>query len=138
MCFLRRLLDKLRPQQDPAPRSYQMNVQLQTIIEEIAQQEQRPLDEIHDSLLATGLAQRTTSDELWARWETLSVREKEVAALICLAYTNVEIASRLGVSPTTIKTHIRNVLSKFQLHGKGELRIALQEWNFRDWDRSPP
>lgn len=58
--------------------------------------------------------------------------------MACLGYTNHQIAAKLGVSHTTIKTHIRNILTKFQLHGKGELRMALQDWDFREWDRPPP
>ena len=40
---------------------------------------------------------------------------------------NRQIAARLGVSEETVKTHVRNALVKFNLHGKGELRMALGE-----------
>jgi DNA-binding NarL/FixJ family response regulator len=79
-------------------------------------------------------AQRDASQDLYKCWEFLSPREQEVTALICLGYTNDKIASKLGVSPTTVKSHIRNILAKFQMHGKVELRIALKEWDFEGWD----
>jgi DNA-binding CsgD family transcriptional regulator len=137
MVFLRRFLNMFGLWQDSEQGLYQLDEQIHTVIVELAQHEQRPEKEIHDDLLASALSQRNTSNEMWIRWKSLTPREEEVTALTCLGYKNNEIAYKLGVSPTTIKTHIRNILFKFKLHGKGELRIALQEWNFRDWDRSP-
>lgn len=116
---------------------YQSTDSFYTLISELAQQEQRPEEEIHANLLAAAIAQRHTSQELFNRWQSLSPREQEVTALTCLGYTNHQIAAKLVVSPTTIKTHIRNILVKFQLHGKGELRMIFQDWDFREWDRIP-
>ena len=137
MSHWRRLLHFLGFQNNSILHPYQLDDQLHTIITELAQQEQRPEAEIHAGLLATALAQRNTSQELWSRWQSLSPREQHVAALTCLGYTNGEIAVRLGVSIPTVKTHIRNILSKFQLHAKNELRMALQDWDFREWDKTP-
>ncbi|MGW8250801.1 MAG: LuxR C-terminal-related transcriptional regulator, partial [Anaerolineales bacterium] len=39
----------------------------------------------------------------------------------------------LMISPETVKTHIRNVLSKFKLHSKHELRENLIDWDFSAW-----
>jgi DNA-binding NarL/FixJ family response regulator len=103
----------------------------------LAEQEQLPEEEIHAGLLAAALAQHHSTRDLWSRWDSLSPREQEVTALICLGYTNNEIAAKLGISHTTIKTHIRNILVKYQMHGKAELRIALEDWDFREWDRDP-
>ena len=116
---------------------YQSTDSFYTLISELAQQEQRPEEEIHADLLAAAIAQRHTSQELFNRWQSLSPLEQEVTALTCLGYTNHQIAAKLVVSHTTIKTHIRNILVKFQLHGKGELRIVFQDWDFREWDRIP-
>lgn len=116
---------------------YQSTDSFYTLISELARQEQRPEEEIHADLLAAAIAQRNTSQELLNRWQSLSPREQEVTALTCLGYTNYQIAAKLGVSHTTIKTHIRNILVKYQMHGKAELRIALEDWDFREWDRDP-
>jgi DNA-binding CsgD family transcriptional regulator len=137
MSLFNRLLIRLGLRKYPAPRTYQMSEQFHSIIVELAQKEQLPEDEIHDGLLAVAIAQRNASQELWNRWQSLSPREQHVAALTCLGYTNGEIATRLGVSIPTVKTHIRNILSKFQLHAKNELRMALQDWDFREWDQPP-
>ena len=65
---------------------------------------------------------------------SLTPREQDVAALACLGYTNRQIAARLGISPDTVKTHVRNLLHKFELHSKDELRSLLQDWDFSAWE----
>lgn len=138
MSLWHRLLTRLGLWRDiTVMQRYQSVDSFYTLISELAQQEQRPEEEIHADLLAAAIAQRDTSQELWNRWQSLSPREQEVTALTCLGYTNHQIAAKLVVSPTTIKTHIRNILVKFQLHGKGELRMIFQDWDFREWDRIP-
>ena len=138
MSFWYRLLTYFRLFREPVPQQQYLRIEsFHTLIAELAQQEQRPEEEIHAGLLATALAQRNISQDLWGRWQSLSPREQHVAALTCLGYTNGEIAVALGVSIPTIKTHIRNILSKFQLHAKNELRMTLQDWDFREWDKNP-
>jgi DNA-binding CsgD family transcriptional regulator len=68
-----------------------------------------------------------------ARWYSLSPREQQVAALICLNYTSRQIAARLRISPETVKTHTRNLLSKFDLRTRVELRELLADWDFSAW-----
>jgi len=34
----------------------------------------------------------------------------------------------------TVKTHMANVLRKFDLHSKIELRMALSDWDFSAWE----
>jgi len=131
------LLQLLGLRKSSALRPIQVDENLHTMIVALAQQEQRSEDEIHAGLLASALAQRNISQDLWNRWQSLSPREQHVAALTCMGYTNGEIGAALGVSIPTVKTHIRNILSKFQLHAKNELRMALQDWDFREWDRTP-
>jgi DNA-binding NarL/FixJ family response regulator len=47
--------------------------------------------------------------------ETLSPREWDVLKLLSDGLQNKEIASTLSVSPNTVKTHIRAILSKLSL-----------------------
>jgi DNA-binding NarL/FixJ family response regulator len=44
----------------------------------------------------------------------LSRREKEVLGLLAAGLLNKEIASRLGISPCTVKNHVHKVLGKLQ------------------------
>ena len=109
---------------------------LRTAMLQRADQRQRPEQEVEDEVVAAGLVHLQTADWLKQCWNNLSPREQEVAALTCLNYTNRQMAGRMHVSTETIKTHIRKVLEKFDLHGKAELRQALSDWNFSDW--GPP
>jgi DNA-binding CsgD family transcriptional regulator len=69
------------------------------------------------------------------RWNRLTPRERQVASLICQqnggrGYTNPQIADQLGISRETVKIHVRNILYKFDLHSKAELRRSLSKWEF--------
>jgi DNA-binding NarL/FixJ family response regulator len=50
--------------------------------------------------------------------ERLTDREREVLALIARARTNTEIATDLGVSEGTIKTHINHIFTKLDLRDR--------------------
>jgi two-component system response regulator NreC len=102
-------------------------------LQTIAEREQRRTGEVAFELLSSALAQRQVDDVLVAHWRILSPREQQVAALTCLNFTNRQIAARLMITPETAKTHVRNVLRKFDLHSKAELRRALADWDFSAW-----
>jgi DNA-binding CsgD family transcriptional regulator len=53
----------------------------------------------------------------------LTAAEKRVLALVSLAKTNKEIARALGISPSTVKRHLENVLKKLHLKNRIELAI---------------
>ncbi|UCH61192.1 MAG: helix-turn-helix transcriptional regulator [Anaerolineales bacterium] len=101
----------------------------------LAKQQRRPEHEVAAELLSFAIAQRDAAEQNLQRWEQLSPREQQVAALICLGYTNRQIAARLTISPETVKTHARNLLLKFGLGSREELRFALAGWDFSAWDR---
>ncbi|MBC8508828.1 MAG: helix-turn-helix transcriptional regulator [Chloroflexi bacterium] len=71
-------------------------------------------------------------------WESLSERQQEVAALACLGYTNAEIAEKLDISLETVKTHMKQILRKFKVRGRHQLRYILSRWDFSDFDFPPP
>jgi len=57
----------------------------------------------------------------------LTRREKEVLELIAQGLTNNEIAAKLFVSPTTVDTHRKNLLAKFDVKNTASLvRMAIQ------------
>jgi DNA-binding CsgD family transcriptional regulator len=100
----------------------------------LAAVERRTEDEVAADLLSFALAQRGAAEKNLQRWRALTPREQEVVALTCLDYTNRQIASRLTISPETVKTHIRNAQLKFGMRSKAELRQVLADWDFSGWD----
>jgi NarL family two-component system response regulator LiaR len=51
---------------------------------------------------------------------SLTEREREVLGLMSLGLSNIEIAKQLGVSPSTIKTHVSNILYKLGVDSRVE------------------
>jgi DNA-binding CsgD family transcriptional regulator len=127
------LLSRLGLRRDPALRYYELGENLHLTLKDLAAQEGRSEEDLTTDLLARGLSEYYSTDELWEKWEMLSLREREVVALTCLGFTNRQIAFQLGISADTVKTHLRNVLTKLQLHGKSELRLAFSSWDFSAW-----
>ena len=48
----------------------------------------------------------------------LTAREKEVLGLVAGGATNKEIAAALGISPSTVKNHLQNILEKLHLENR--------------------
>ncbi|GAB4421852.1 MAG: response regulator transcription factor [Anaerolineae bacterium] len=60
-------------------------------------------------------------DNLTEEPPPLTSREVEIIGLLAQGLTNQEIARRLVVATTTIKTHIHNLLRKTRTHNRAEL-----------------
>lgn len=106
-------------------------------LQNLAEREQRPKEAVAAELLSIALIQRGAAEASLQSWRALSYREREVAALICLDYTNAEIAVRLSISLPTVKSHVRNILRKFGVSRRADLRAVLAAWDFSAWDRAP-
>lgn len=65
-------------------------------------------------------------------FDQLTPREREIALLASQGFTNKEIAEQLVIAPDTVKTHMRNILTKLGLHSKAKLRVY---WMNRDWSK---
>jgi DNA-binding NarL/FixJ family response regulator len=117
----------------PPGRVFRFDETLAFSLRRLAAREKRSEQELAAELLEQALAQRLAAETNLARWRSLTPREQEVTALVCLGYTNRQIAARLSLSPETVKTHVRNVLAKLGARSKAELRQALGEWDFSAW-----
>lgn len=67
-----------------------------------------------------------------ARWQTLTLRERQVAALAAAGKQNAEIAEDLQLSPATIATHLKNIYRKLDIHSRRELANLLQDIEWLD------
>lgn len=74
--------------------------------------------------IATLLNRRREMD---AQLESLTPREKEVLRLMAEGVASREIATRLGISYTTVRTHIRSLGSKLGVHSKLEAIVKARE-----------
>ena len=135
MSLLSRLLQSLLGERDrtESPRVFLQDEELIAVIKDVARQQSRAEEEVVADFTKVGLNQFITQKELQERWSSLSDREQQVVALICLGSRNYEIAQTLGIAPETVKTHLQHIFDKFHLRGSRELRVALKDWDFREW-----
>lgn len=107
--------------------------ELIAVVKDVARQQSRAEEDIIADFTKAGLNQLFSQNEMKERWSSLSHREQQVVALICLGYRNHEIAEALVIAPETVKTHLQRVFDKFDLRSRKELRLALKNWEFREW-----
>ena len=75
--------------------------------------------------LLVGLLMRLPRDKAAAYqeengWERLTIREQEVLELLASGKSGSEIAEDLHIAPLTVRTHIRNLMSKLGVHSRLE------------------
>ena len=129
--FILKLIGK-RPKPVPGHRIYQISDNLQVTLSSLAKREGRPEDEFTSEIVAAGLVQYLGSAEYAPKWESLTRREKEVARLIGHGYTNRRIAGELFLSTQTVNSHVQNILRKFELRSRADLRHILALSHFGD------
>lgn len=121
----------------PGPRTYRFDASdsLRITLSTIAKDEGRPEHDLIPELLNAGLTQYVSTERVWEKWETLSAREKDVVALVCLEYTNSEIAIRLNISIDTVKARLASAFRKFAVRKRSSLRVLLAHWDFSEWGK---
>jgi DNA-binding NarL/FixJ family response regulator len=60
------------------------------------------------------LASQLVTAQSTERLPVLSAREREILALLADGYSNPDIAARLYISPETVRTHVRNAMTKLE------------------------
>lgn len=132
MSFFLRILHRLglvRPERI----SFEIQLGDRLTLRELARRENRSSQDMAADLLSDALARRQAADEHLVRWRTLSPREQEVVALICMGHTTNQMAVRLQISAETVNTHVYNALRKFGIRRRTDLRQALSDWDFSAW-----
>jgi two-component system, NarL family, response regulator LiaR len=95
-------------------------------------------EELADALVRIGRGETVSVDEMHngdgarAR-ESLSIREREVLAMLALGYRNREIAHELFLSVDTVKTYVRRVFQKLGVNNRTQAALKA-----RDFDLAPP
>ncbi len=115
-------------------REFNLDEDLRALLYDLADVEQRSVDEVANDLIQQALDERREATSSVRIWRLLSPRQQQITALICLGYTNQQIAARLKISPETVKSHIRGVLTRYGLRSKAELSRHLTNWDFSAWD----
>jgi len=84
--------------------------------------------------------ERREANEIRARFESLTPREKEVLELVVAGLLNKQIADQLGMSELTVKTHRAHVMEKTQAESLAHLVRMSEKLKTatRSEDRSPP
>jgi DNA-binding CsgD family transcriptional regulator len=59
-------------------------------------------------------------------WNSLTQSELRVVHLIADGATNARVAEQLFLSPHTVKTHVRNALTKLGINSRAELRELMR------------
>ena len=68
----------------------------------------------------------------------LSHRENEVLALVRSGLTNAEIAERLFLAESTVKSHLSSIFTKFGVRSRKEVAAAFAEGDHRTWGGGGP
>ena len=87
------------------------------------------------SLLRTLIQDRREEDRAVERFSRLSMREREVVALIVEGLDNAALGERMFVSPNTARTHVQNILRKLEVSSR--LEAASMATTFGLLDRFP-
>lgn len=78
-----------------------------------------------ETYVAPGIASRILQE--FARpshaAEQLSARENDVLELVTQGLSNKEISQSLGISPSTVKNHLRNIMEKLHVRNRVEAAI---------------
>lgn len=80
------------------------------------------------SRLLKGMSDRSQEYENYQ--ETLSEREIEVLRLVAQGYSNPQIADELFISINTVKSHIKNILSKLNLDNRTQVATFAVQHGF--------
>lgn len=60
--------------------------------------------------------------------DALSAREREVLAMLALGFSNAEIARELFLSVDTVKTYVRRVFAKLEVHNRTQAALLAERY----------
>ncbi|HKZ55714.1 MAG TPA: helix-turn-helix transcriptional regulator [Anaerolineales bacterium] len=113
---------------------FEVDADLSAQLRLAARERDQPPQDLAADLLIQGLEHESLRAQAERVLASLTRREQEVARLAARGQTNQQIAETLVVSTETVKTHVRNVLGKFGVRSKVELRVLFLDLGIRWWD----
>lgn len=131
MAFFERLLlvHRLLPQQ-----IIRLEAELFLTLDELAAAQGKSVQALVVEALRAVVHESQVQTTIESQWESLTARERQVAALTCLGFKNQEIANHLTISVNTVRSHTRSILDKYEVASKAELRFLLAtKWEFETW-----
>lgn len=117
----------------PLKRTYRLDEDLVQSLQTLAERERLSEEQVAANLISEAMVRRQAEQSILRRWRSLTPREQQVTALVCQNYTTGEIANYLVISHATVKSHVRNILIKFELEDRAELRLLLSDFDFGEW-----
>jgi NarL family two-component system response regulator LiaR len=98
----------------------------------------RGMPSLHPSIALQLLREINRPSELPRAENPLSERELEVLKLIAQGLTNQEIATKLVLSEWTVRTHVRNILTKLHLANRTQAALFALRKGLADLDEKNP
>ena len=123
---LRDLLFKKQENSGDEPRKFSTDLAFNITVQPIAEDSGTKLSQSQRHQLEN-------ERENLRHWKSLSKREQEVVALVCLGERNYEIAETLGIAHGTVKSHLENIFKKFGLRDRHAIKLALRDWDLHTW-----
>jgi DNA-binding NarL/FixJ family response regulator len=131
--LLAHLLDLFKSKNEEETRVYSLDESLLLTLKNTAEQLGRSPEEILDEVAKLHNERYSKQKILEEQWESLSTREQEVTALICLGYNRNQIAKMLDIMPGTVKTHFESIFKKYDVHTSKHLARLLRDWDMTGW-----
>lgn len=66
-------------------------------------------------------------------WQSLTRRQRKVAAMTCAGFTTRQIAKRLDLTSSTVRTHLSNAVQRFGLDSRSKLCPTLAILDLSPW-----
>ncbi len=110
-----------------------VNAELSTRLRRAARSRARSPETLVNDFLERGLEQETLRVHAEHALASLTPREQDVTWLAARGQTNRQIADALVISSETVKSHVHNVLVKFGLRSKSDLRLLMLDLGIRWW-----
>jgi DNA-binding CsgD family transcriptional regulator/tetratricopeptide (TPR) repeat protein len=80
---------------------------------------------VSHALKRLGVERRVARRRAHGGWDSLTRTELRVVEAVADGATNRQVGDRLGISPHTVNTHLRNIFAKLGVHSRSELvRLA--------------